>query len=47
MTLDEQFEKIGLIPFNDIQEEITPSQYLARNPEKSIEQQWQEIFMEG
>ena len=47
MTLDERLEKIGLIPLNDIQEELTPSEYLARDPEKSSEQQWQEIFAEG
>ena len=47
MTLDERMEKIGLISLNDIQEESTPSEYLAQDPEKTIEQQWQEIFMEG
>ena len=47
MTLDERMEKIGLIPLNDIQEELTPSEYLARDTEKTIEQQWKEIFMEG
>ena len=47
MTLNEQLEKIGLIPLNDIQEELTPPEYLARDPEKTIEQQWTEIFMEG
>ena len=47
MTLDERMEKIGLIPLNDIQEELTPSEYLAQDPEKPIEQQWKEIFMEG
>jgi hypothetical protein len=47
MTLEERLERIGLIPLNDIQEELTQSEYLARDPEKSIDQQWQEIFMEG
>lgn len=47
MTLCERLEKIGLIPLNDIQEELTPSEYLARDPEKTIEEQWKEIFMEG
>lgn len=47
MTLDERMKKIGLIPLNDIQEELTPSEYLARVPEKTIEQQWREIFTEG
>ena len=39
MTLDERIERIGLIPLNDVQEELTPSEYLAQDNEKTIEQQ--------
>lgn len=47
MALEERLEKIGLIPLNDVQEELTPSEYLAQDTEKTIEEQWKEIFMEG
>lgn len=47
MTLEERMEKIGLIPLNDIQEELMPSEYLTTDTEKTIEEQWQELFMEG
>lgn len=47
MTLDERLEKIGLIPLNDVQEELTPSEYLALDYEKTIEEQWKELFEEG
>ena len=47
MALEERLERIGLIPLNDIQEELTPSEYLARDHEKTIEEQWKEIFAEG
>lgn len=47
MTLEERMEKIGLIPLNDIQEELMPSEYLKQDHEKTIEEQWQEFFMEG
>lgn len=45
MELDERMEKIGLIALNDVQEELTPSEYLAQDHEKTIEEQWKEYFL--
>lgn len=43
---NERNRKCGLIWWTEAREELLPSEYLAREPEKTIEEQLADIFRE-